>query len=367
MKKPIIFHLLLALLFLTVSTNKTNAQKLNKDALNFVKTYQNNYNSGNLTALMDLYSDEVTVVYSDTTEKVPKSYFEKDYIRDFGEAAGTHFELKVNNTEMLSDGKIKITGSFDGYDFDRKSSTKLNPTIGNFENIIVKEGGKWKFSQIKTEFAIEKIYHDVRKLVQNFQDAYNNKDADQIGTLFTPNSKKITAHGKVSNGAENIKNEYAEVFKTTNAALTLKIANIQPQFDGSLISTGTYSVYGNDANGNRIASNGSYMNKLVNENGNWKLDEVKLGNIIKVIVSHKTNDFAKWKANFNEFRRVRRDAGELSFEISTLADDPNTVYVISEWPSIEKAKAFFALPELEEHRKKIGETEPLNIKYLDKK
>src|SRR5690606_13648584 len=172
---------------------------------------------------------------------------------------------------------------------------------GNFENIIVKEGGKWKFSQIKTEFAIEKIYHDVRKLVQNFQDAYNNKDADQIGTLFTPNSKKITADGKVSNGAENIKNEYAEVFKTTNAALTLKIANIQPQFDGSLISTGTYSVYGNDANGNRIASNGSYMNKLVNENGNWKLDEVKLGNIIKVIVSHKTNDFAKWKANFNEF------------------------------------------------------------------
>lgn len=359
--------MLLTSLFLAALINTVNAQKLNKDALTFVKTYQDNYNSGNLTALMDLYADEVTVVYSDTSEKVPKSYFEKDYIRDFGEAAGTHFELKVDNTEILSDGKIKITGSFDGYDFDRKSSTKLNPTVGNFENIIVKEDGKWKFSQIKTIFAIEKIYQEVKGLVQNFQDAYNMEDAAQIATLFTTNSTKIMANGKVTNGAENIKNEYADVFKTSNAALTLKIANVQPQFDGSLLTTGTFSVYGNAADGNRIASNGSYSNKLINENGNWKLTEVKLGNIVKVIVSHKTTDFAKWKANFNEFRRVRRDAGELSFEVNTLADDPNTVYVITEWPSIEKAKAFFALPELTEQRKKIGETEPLNISYLDKK
>jgi len=50
-----------------------------------------------------------------------------------------------------------------------------------------------------------------------------------------------------------------------------------------------------------------------------------------------------------------------------LADDPNTVCVISEWASVEKAKAFFALPELEAHRKKAGATDELHIMYLDKK
>jgi|GEM_PF-365991 len=368
MKKTSQNCILGALLFVTVFNSQVLAQKLDKDALAFTKTYEEKYNKGDLAALMDMYANEITAVYGDgKSEKLDKSFYEADYIRDFGEAAGTHFALKVANTEKLADGKIKISGTFDGYDFDRKSNAKLNPTVGTFENIIVKDGGKWKFSQIKTVFAMEQASRDVRALVQKFQDAYNKEDASAIGSFFTADGQWITADGKTTKGADNIKAEYAETFKNSNASATLKMANAQPQFDGSIITSGTYSVYGVSTAGDRVSSNGSFMNKLVNENGQWKLAEVKQGNLIKTVVYHKVADFSKWKASFDAFRRIRRDAGELSFEAGTLADDPSTVYIISEWESVDKAKAFFALPELTASRQKAGETAPMQIMYLSKK
>jgi ketosteroid isomerase-like protein/quinol monooxygenase YgiN len=196
---------------------------------------------------------------------------------------------------------------------------------------------------------------------KTFRDAYNKEDASAIQTMFTPAGIRILEDGTNTKAAENIANEYAETFKNTNASLTLKLANVQPQFDGSMIATGALRIW-NFSNGDRVSLNGSYNNKLVNENGQWKLAEVKLGGLVKVIVYHKVADFAKWKASFDAFRRVRRDAGKLSFEVSTLVDDPNAVSVISEWASVDKAKAFFVLPELAAHRQKAGETHAFLIR-----
>ncbi len=368
MKTTIHRSFLLGLLFVTAFCDHVNAQKLNKDAVSFTKSYQDNYNKGNLPALMDMYASEITVINSDgTTEKVPKSYYEKDYIRDFGEAAGTYLTYKVTNTEKLADGQIKVSGTFDGYDFDRKSNTKLNPTVGTFEDVIMKDGGKWKFTQIKTVFAMEEVVKAVRTIVQNFQDAYNKEDAAAIKAMFTADATRMMADGKTLKGAENIGNDYAETFKNTDAALTLKLANVQPQFDGSMVVTGTYNVYGTSVKGDRVAISGSYNNKLVNQDGQWKLADIKLGGLVKVIVYQKVTDYTKWRASFDAFGRVRRDAGQLTFEVSTLADDPNTICVISEWPSVEKAKAFFALPELATQRQKAGVTGEMHIMYLEKK
>lgn len=359
---------LLLLLFATAFGRAANAQKLNKDALAFAKSYQDNYNKGDLAALMNMYTNEITAIYSDgTTEKLPKSDFEADYIRDFGEAAGTYLLFKVSNTETLPDGKIKLSGSFDGYDFDRKSNAKLNPAAGTFENIITKDGGKWKFSQIKTVYAMEQVWKDVRAMAQSFQDAYNKEDAAAIKALFTADAVRITPDGKSAKGADSVAAQYDEAFKNSNASATIKLANVLPQFDGSMLASGTYSIYGISEKGDRVAMNGSYVNKLVKENGKWKLAEVKQGNVVKTIAYHKVADFDKWKAGFDAFRRIRRDAGELSFEIGTLVGDPNTVYVINEWESADKAKAFFALPELAAYRQKIGAADDMHIMYLDKK
>jgi uncharacterized protein (TIGR02246 family) len=368
MQQTIKRYFLLAVLFSSAFSIGAIAQTLNKDALAFTRSYQDNYNKGDLAALMEMYASEINVIYSNgKEEKVPKSDFEADYIRDFGEAAGTFLLFKVANTETLPDGKIKISGLFDGYDFDRKSNAKLNPAAGTFETVIMKDGKKWKFAQIKTVNSLEQVWKDVRTQVLHFQDAYNRKDASAIKAMFTTDGVRITPDGKSVQGAENIRGQYEESFKNANAAATIKLANVVPRFDGSMTAYGTYAVYGISAKGDRVSSSGSFVNKLVSENGQWKLAEVKQGPLVKVIVYNKVADFAKWKTSFDAFRRIRRDAGELSFEVGTLADDPNTIYVISEWESVEKAKAFFALPELAAHREKAGEKDVLHIMYLEQK
>lgn len=368
MKKTIQQFLLLAVLFITVFNNQVKAQKLHKDAVAFTKNLQDNYNKGDLAALMTMYASEVTVVQSDgKEEKVPKSDYEKDYVRDFGEAAGTYLTFKVANTETLADGKIKISGSFDGYDFDRKSNEKLNPATGTFENVIMNEGGKWKLSQLKTVYAMGQVWKDVRIFVQNFQDAYNKKDAAALKAMFIDNATRILPDGKATNGAENIAAAYSEDFKNANTSGTIKLSNLQPQFDGSVMATGTYTVYGSSVKGTRVSFNGSYRNKMINENGQWKLAEIKQAGLVKTIVYHKVADFAKWKTGFDAFRRIRLDAGELTFEAGNLIDDPNTAYVINEWESAEKAKAFFALPELATAMQKLGVTEAPHFMFLDKK
>ena len=366
--KKLISYLLATALLATVFTNYTLAQNLNKDALAFAKTYQENYNKGNLPALMELYSNEINVVYSSgEQEKVPKSDFEADYIRYFGESAGTFMEIKTTGSEKLADGKIKLTGTFDGYDYDRKSNTKLNPISGNYEHIIAKEGDKWKFVQIKTVYAMEQLIRDTRKLTQAFQDACNKEDAATLRTLFTSGATRTRQDGNTVSGVDNVVKQYQESFDDGSASVTIKPSNLIAQFDGSMIATGSYIVYGISAKGDRISRSGSYTNKLVKEGDQWKIAEIKQGKLAKVIVHHKAGDYAAWRKSFDAFRRARRDAGELTFEVATLADDPNTICVISEWASVEKAKAFFALPDLAEHRKKAGQTEPLNIIYLDTK
>ena len=368
MKNTSRIYLLVVIASITAVSTQLYAQKLNKDAVAFTKSYQDNYNNGNLAALMTMYPNEVTQIYANgQTEKVPKSDYERDYIRDFGESIGTFFTYTIKSAETLPDGKIKISGAFDGYDYERKSNKKLNPTSGTFENVIAKDGGKWKFSQLKNMFTLERVFREVRDLSLNFQEILNKEDIAAIKPLFTADGVWITPDGKSTKGADSISARYAEAFKNSNVSSTIKLANIQLQFDSSAIATGTYSIYGISSTGTRIMTSGSYINKLAKENGQWKLAELKQGGLVKTVAYQKVTDIAKWKTVFNDFRRIRRDAGELSFEVSTLADDPNTVWIISEWETTAKAKEFFALPELAANRKQAGETGEPHILYLDKK
>jgi ketosteroid isomerase-like protein len=216
-------------------------------------------------------------------------------------------------------------------------------------------------------YAMSQVWKDVRTYVQNFQDTYNKEDAAALKAMFIDNATRILPDGKATSGAENIAAAYAEDFKNANTSIIIKLSNVLPQFDGSMIATGTYNVYGTSVKGDRVALNGSYSNKMVNQNGQWKLAEIKQAGLVKTIVYHKVADFAKWKIGFDAFRRIRLDAGELTFEAGNLIDDPNTAYVINEWESAEKAKAFFALPELAAAMQKLGVAEAPHFMFLAKK
>ena len=355
-------------LFLNVCGTHAQAQNLNKEATGFVKTFQDAYNRGDLAALMSMYAPEITYVHSDgKTEKVAKSEFEKDYVRDFGESAGTNQTFNISDTKTLADGKVKIKGSFDGYDFDRKTMNKLNPYTGDFDFVIAKEGGSWKFTEMKMEAAINQIWMDIRANVLAYQAAYNKEDAPAMIALYTQNSERIGADGKAIKGAANIEASFKETFNNEDGALIVKLANVTPNFDGSVSVKGTYMVNGIAKNGDRVARSGSYMNKAVKENGKWKFSEVKTGNLVKTIITHKVADFAKWKETFSGLLRLRRDAGELSFDVSTLNNDPNTVCVINEWASAENFQKFVASDDLKNAMKAGGVMDAPQMMILDKK
>ncbi|MEZ4887979.1 MAG: antibiotic biosynthesis monooxygenase [Chitinophagales bacterium] len=68
--------------------------------------------------------------------------------------------------------------------------------------------------------------------------------------------------------------------------------------------------------------------------------------MIKTLMYHKVQDFNKWKEAFEGFADIRKAAGELSYSIGTLHNEPNTAYVINSWESIEKFEAFVGTDDL---------------------
>lgn len=87
--------------------------------------------------------------------------------------------------------------------------------------------------------------------------------------------------------------------------------------------------------------------------------------MIKTLMYHKVNDFGKWKEAFDNFSGIRKSAGEQSFSVGTLNNEPNTAYVINEWDSVEAVEAFLGNPKLAEAMKAAGVLEAPNTIILN--
>ena len=83
-----------------------------------------------------------------------------------------------------------------------------------------------------------------------------------------------------------------------------------------------------------------------------------------VIVRHKVKDYEAWKVVFEGFAANRKAAGETSFRICHLDNDPNNVLGIVEYDSLENARNFFSSPELKEAMNNGGVLEQPDIYYL---
>jgi uncharacterized protein (TIGR02246 family) len=222
------------------------------------------------------------------------------------------------------------------------------------------------FAAISSCVIAQTIDVGVQALTRNFQDAYNKEDANALKEMYTADAVRVEMDGKTTTGAENIKAIYEEQFKNANATVLINDVNAV-QNNANVIATGTWHVIGRSANGDKMDFGGTYTNTLVKDNGQWKISKMVLGNSVKTMVYHKVADWAKWKEGFDSVKKLRLDAGELSYEIGTMHDDPGTVYVINEWASIENAQAFFSKPELHEAMKNAGVLETPHFMYLDRK
>ncbi|TVZ25985.1 hypothetical protein JM83_0927 [Gillisia sp. Hel_I_86] len=86
----------------------------------------------------------------------------------------------------------------------------------------------------------------------------------------------------------------------------------------------------------------------------------------KSLIYHKVKDYGIWKKAFDAYLPQREKNGELSYEVGTLEDDPNTVYVFNTWKSKDHYKQFKEDLELKEKMEEAGVTEAPKFLLLNK-
>jgi len=82
-----------------------------------------------------------------------------------------------------------------------------------------------------------------------------------------------------------------------------------------------------------------------------------------VLIIHEVDAYPAWKAVFDEASEIRKNAGEISYQLLHYDNDANTIVHFSKWSSLDKARRFFESAELVEIRKKAGVKAP-NFIYL---
>lgn len=82
-----------------------------------------------------------------------------------------------------------------------------------------------------------------------------------------------------------------------------------------------------------------------------------------VLIIHEVEVYPVWKAIFDQAADIRKQAGEISYQLLRYDDDANKIVHFSEWASLDKARRFFESPELVEIRRRAGVKAP-DFMYL---
>jgi quinol monooxygenase YgiN len=77
-----------------------------------------------------------------------------------------------------------------------------------------------------------------------------------------------------------------------------------------------------------------------------------------VLIIHEVNAYAAWKVVFDQAADIRKQAGEISYQLLRYDTDANSIVHFSKWSSLDNARRFFESPELVEIRKKAGVKAP---------
>ena len=83
-----------------------------------------------------------------------------------------------------------------------------------------------------------------------------------------------------------------------------------------------------------------------------------------VLIIHEVADYAAWKTVFDAAATIRREAGEISYQLLRYESDANNIVHFSRWSSLQQAREFFESERLIEIRKQAGVKAPTFV-YLD--
>lgn len=83
-----------------------------------------------------------------------------------------------------------------------------------------------------------------------------------------------------------------------------------------------------------------------------------------VLIIHEVESYPAWKAIFDEASVIRKQAGEIRYQLLKFEKSETHIVHYSRWISLKSARVFFESLELVEIRKKAGVKAPEFI-YLD--
>lgn len=200
----------------------------------------------------------------------------------------------------------------------------------------------------------------IRVFARDFMAAYNRQDVLALRAMYTTNNAEDTIGGIYSN---YIAQSFEDVF--TRRDVTLLVHHIGVTWsdaEHALVATGTYEAFGNTfVYDIPIHTKTAYRNIMVREDDKWKIARSKVTSIIKTFVYQKSGDLAESKWTLKE---ALNGSGVLSIETGTRPDNPSAGYALLEWPSMEKAKAFFESPEWQNILGKAGKDKTVEVVYL---
>lgn len=84
-----------------------------------------------------------------------------------------------------------------------------------------------------------------------------------------------------------------------------------------------------------------------------------------MLVHHKVRDFAIWKPFFDRHEITRKANGSKGAQVFQSAADPDEVFIIFEWDSVENAEKFSTSDDLKKNMEQAGVIEMLDIHILN--
>ncbi len=77
-----------------------------------------------------------------------------------------------------------------------------------------------------------------------------------------------------------------------------------------------------------------------------------------VLIIHQVDAYPAWKAVFDQAADIRKNAGEISYQLLRYDNDANNIVHFSAWTSLDNARRFFESDELVEIRRQAGVKAP---------
>lgn len=84
-----------------------------------------------------------------------------------------------------------------------------------------------------------------------------------------------------------------------------------------------------------------------------------------LLIRHRVEDYATWKAAFDQHAPTRRANGSQGGHLLRNADDPNDVVILLTWDLMERARLFADSDDLREAMTRAGVTSCQDVWFLE--